>query len=293
MGAFLTRFVVFTVVLILTWFAARSSANHVLNDSNLSTPNAIFVFGDSQTNKGIDLDLSNTLIDRNVLTAARHGAGVYDFAVFCDQIPANAVVIVGLSTAIQIRRPGKDYNRSGLSFNGLYSLYRNNFPLLSLVKILKNNLGAGPLFISPSDPFPVSDTAAVTDDLKIIKQILDSSPGYVLDKQNVIADLLDQLAEKHCTIFLVEFPLHPTLSEIFAKSPFTERITSFKQAISELPGVIVVDSLSFETSRNVMFDMAHLNALGRDIATRQIFEKINAHFAEVRRQTEERGKNRQ
>ena len=69
-----------------------------------------------------------------VFTAAQHGAGVYDFLVFTERVPKNAIVVVALSKLVQLRRLKKDRNRSGLSFWALKVLYSNNYSIEELKK---------------------------------------------------------------------------------------------------------------------------------------------------------------
>ena len=75
-------FILFNIVLILvvvTFYGIDTYWN------NKSPENSIFIWGDSQTQQGIDLEHLNKEIKETVYSAARHGAGMYDFSSILQQ----------------------------------------------------------------------------------------------------------------------------------------------------------------------------------------------------------------
>lgn len=282
MRGLLIRFVFFTLLLIPAWYGVRSAADYWLNQRKVNQKDAIFVWGDSQTLNGIDLKLMKSLTNRNVFSAAKRGAGVYDLAVFSEYVPPNSLVILGLSKNLQVRRPENDFNRSGLSFQALRLMHQHGFSFPYVFQILKNNLGTKGLFITSYKPYPVIDTVAAKTLPVNYLNVLDSTSAYIDKKQSILTHLVRELSKKQCTVFVVEFPLDPVLSNAFFESPVDDKIVKCKKTLSEIPETIIIDSLVFDADQKVMYDLTHLNDRGRRIATRQIFEKISAHLGKKR-----------
>ena len=87
--------------------------------------NTTYFWGDSQTVQGIDLNVFS--INRNVVvkTTAAHGAGVYDFLVFANNVPNNTNCVVGFSQCCLLRSKAHDNNRSGIDVKMLKELRKH------------------------------------------------------------------------------------------------------------------------------------------------------------------------
>ena len=78
MKKFISQVLLFKIGLLFVFFLTYFSLDFYLNQS-FEKKDAIFLWGDSQTSFGIDLnELSNTL-EKKVYSSAFPGAGVYDF----------------------------------------------------------------------------------------------------------------------------------------------------------------------------------------------------------------------
>ena len=105
-----------------------------------NSENALFIWGDSQMYRGVDLDTLKSKTDRMIFSSARVGAGMYDFLVFTELVPHSSDVLVSVSIPAQIRQKKDDRNTSGLSLFALELLFSNRYKLIEIKDIIKKNL---------------------------------------------------------------------------------------------------------------------------------------------------------
>lgn len=272
MFKFLKRISLFFIGLFIVYLLSFFIIDYLYNNKN--TENAIFIWGDSQTYQGIDLVELQKLTSKNIYTAARHGAGVYDFYVFAEKIPIKSTVIVSLSIPAQMRKKYYDRNAAGLSFKGLISLYKNKYSLSEILRILKNNLKAKELFLTKTKMYPMADTITHNEPISIFKDIFSSKPNYLQYKQNIYFEAFNMLKNKKCNIIVLRFPLHHEIDSIYNNSPANETINNFEKQIVNLLNV-KEKTIPIKSDKNLMYDLSHYNSLGAKLATIKIAEKYN------------------
>ena len=96
---------VFVFFGILGFLSFHFLANIYLNKTNAD--NSLYIWGDSQIYRGLDLEKLNKLTRKNIHSAAVHGAGIYDFLVFTEIVPHNSDVLLAISKPVQIRKKDK------------------------------------------------------------------------------------------------------------------------------------------------------------------------------------------
>jgi hypothetical protein len=236
--------------------------------------NALFIWGDSQAYQGIDLPLLGELTEKMIYTAARHGAGVYDFLVFAEKIPEGAEVMIAVSKTAQLRRKQKDYNMSGFSFGALKYLGENNYSFMEILQIARKNIRPKKLFIEETYLFEYSDSLKLSDPIDLFKEIYSKTPAYLHDKQNIMLEGIQALKDKGCSLTFIEFPYHPILSEIESGSGIRERTDAFKTRIGNMFQDYQTDTILIEKDRQVMHDLTHLNAHGASVLSRKLARQI-------------------
>ncbi|NRA92477.1 MAG: hypothetical protein HRU26_07285, partial [Psychroserpens sp.] len=173
----------FPIGLIALYILIYLGYNAYLNPA-FDSEDAVFIWGDSQAYQGIDIpELANTL-DKEVYSAANHGAGVYDFLVFTQQVPENSEVIVAISNLVQVRRKEKDYNRSGFSFWSMKSLYQNGYSLNELFSISKLNIKPRRNILASTKLYPYSDSIQKILPISHFEKYFNDSPEFLDSKQN-------------------------------------------------------------------------------------------------------------
>jgi len=277
MKRFIIKTIVFafglTVTSALAYYCSNSYLNYSFRDKN-----AVFIWGDSQTYQGIDIEeLSNT-IDKRVYTSAQPGAGVYDFLLFTKQVPDNSIVIVSISKLVQIRRKKNDYNRSGLSLWSLSKLYQNNYSLIEIISIAELNLKPKNNITSTTQLFPYSDSiniAPVT--LTNFKSYYQEIPDFLDAKQNLYLTGIKNLINKNCKISFIEFPYHKDLENIENQSPIKKKINDFKLKVASLFSEFQICTIKIRSDKNIFQDLSHLNCVGAQDLSKKLGVNLFKH----------------
>lgn len=238
--------------------------------NNQSSENNIFIWGDSQANKGFDLPLIESVTGKQVYSAARGGAGVYDFLVFVETVPEKSTVILSISQLAQIR--GRDKNNSGIPLKHLLDLYINNFE--DLLPSIRNNIYPKPLYLTSTELYPYRDTLTFHEPITKFEEIYFRSGDQYKDKQCLFFKGIEYLKEKNCRIYLVEFPFHPMLSEVMSKSPLDKKTKDFNREILNLFNPHEIKNIQIHSSIRMMYDLTHLNENGAYEVTSRIFTII-------------------
>ncbi|MFQ5427967.1 MAG: hypothetical protein ACE5EZ_03200, partial [Thermodesulfobacteriota bacterium] len=232
MNKFLRRLISFSFCLVLAFFLTYASVDYLWNSE--SADNTIFIWGDSQAYQGLNLKEIQRITGKRVLSAARHGAGIYDFLVFSQKVPSNSSVIVALSKPVQLRRKQKDRNWSGLSLNSLLALYKMNYSLYDISRIIKNNIMPKKLYVSDVPLYPYRNIIAMPEPISLFEDGYSKIPDYLDDKQELYRYGIKTLIKKNCKITFVEFPYHPLVEAIEKKSDVIKNLETFKTTVMAL-----------------------------------------------------------
>lgn len=236
---------------------------------------AIYIWGDSQALRGVDLVKLSQETGRPVYSLAEHGAGVYDLSVFVERVPDNSTVIVALSPTVLARRVERDWNRSGLSFTSLWRLSQCGYRPEDLVRIVRHNVrpNRAARFKSELPLHPWAADAVASRPLSHYAEILQRiSPSFAW-KKNVYTSSLAKLREKHCRIILVDFPEVEAFIELFASTPYGPAMDDYATALRS--DGFTIFTPTFDTDRNVFYDYTHLNKLGARELSRQLAPVIS------------------
>jgi len=272
MKKFLKRIACFVVGLLLVLVLAYVSVDYIWNSE--SAENTIFIWGDSQAYQGINLEQLGQLTGKRVLSAARHGAGIYDFLVFAEEVPENATVIIALSRPVQLRRKEKDRNWSGISLTALFDLYKRNYSLYDISLIIKKNIKPAKLYLSHVKLYPYYDVLVLHEPISLFEKIYSKKPYYLDDKQALYIDGLQTLKKKHCRITLIEFPYYSAVQEIERRSAVTKYLEDFRGRVMALFDKHDIDAIDIDTAI-AMYDLSHLNRYGATMVTKQLAEKMS------------------
>lgn len=235
----------------------HGSANNI---TNTNTP--LFIWGDSQAYQGLNLNILRTDLNRDVYTAARHGAGVYDFLIFSEKVPDSSLVLIAISKPVQLRSKEKDRNKSGLSFSALMAMSQNNYSFSEILHIAKKNKIPSKLFSIHSNLYSSSDSSTSPQSLSLLENIYRSVPEYLADKQNLYIHGILRLKNKGCKISFIEFPFHQKLDEIENGSELFAKTEAFKLQVARLFTDFRVETIHLAKNREIMYDYAHLNKHG-------------------------------
>jgi hypothetical protein len=252
---------------ILIFLSSLIFSNTLLNiiwpESNeIQDKKGLFIWGDSQVYRGIDLEVLEKKNNVTIYSSAIHGAGVYDFLIFTEKVPKNSRVIIALSRPTQIRPKQLDYNRSGLSLSALEILYTNNYRFSELNQIIQNNKSIVNIFKNRSELFKYNDSIVYLEPMSRLIKAHKQIPDFLLDKQEIYLTGIKNLNSKGCNIIFMEFPYHPNLAKLEAKSKIKKETEKFKQKVFHLYSKIKLDSLDLNNDRQKMHDLTHLNQEG-------------------------------
>ncbi|MCR9251488.1 MAG: hypothetical protein NXI20_13750 [bacterium] len=272
MRRFITKTSVFIVALPIIYVVIYFSFDLFFNSKNAN--NTLFIWGDSQTYQGIDLNVLSLKTDKKIYTAAKHGAGVYDFLVFADKVPSDSDVLVAISKPAQVRRKEMDNNRSGISLFALKSLLNNNYSRKEIFQIIKKNRRPTKLFLSETNMYKYSDSITFSEPISLFENFYKTVPHYLNDKQNLYIEGVRKLKSKNCRINLIDFPYHDLLNEIENNSPIKNKTDKFFEQIRTEAKSTRIDSLSLKNRKQVMYDLTHLNGYGAKQVSEFIGEMI-------------------
>jgi hypothetical protein len=272
MRSFIRKTVLFLSLIPLLWLGLIFIILPYYNDyyNSKEAENAIFIWGDSQTYRGINLEKLAALSGKEVYSAAEHGSGVYDFLIFVENVPTNSNVFLSISKTAQLRRKNRDRNMSGISTAALHMLLKNGYNYSDLVRILAKNIKPRPVFISTNKMYPNDDFNFTKSDSVLFEKIYREVPDYLSIKQELFLEGLKMLIEKNCAIAIVEFPYHPLLQEIERDSPIKEETEAFDQEILSLLKPIEIDTIELKNFSKSMHDYTHLNEYGATQATARL-----------------------
>lgn len=273
MKRFIIKTISFHIVLIALYATIYISFKAYLNGS-YSNNEAVFIWGDSQAYQGIDIhELSNTL-KKEVYTSAQHGAGVYDFLIFTEQVPEKSKIIVSISKLAQIRRKENDYNRSGLSIWALQKLYENNYSKKEIISIIKQNIPIRRNIRESTELYAYSDSMQIKLPLSLFESYYQKIPTFLEEKQNLYIIGIKNLIKKNCKIVFIEFPFHKELEIVEDLSPIKMKTNKFIYQIGSLFDEFEVKAIKLNKDKNIFADLSHLNSFGAKDLSKKLGENI-------------------
>lgn len=261
----------FVIALGLGYCLLYLALDRYYNPPLKASDNNVFIWGDSQMFQGLNLKLYAEKTGKTVYSAARHGAGVYDFLVFTERVPENAEVMLSISKLVQIRRKEKDNNMSGVSIEALKQLFQYNYSILELRGIVTKNKKPQNFFSTENNTLFTQRDVAITGLLNRFKNYFDKKPNFLDQKQAILEQGLINLKNKGCKVFYINFPFHRDLKNLENSSPIKPITDSFYQNIYS---GLHIDTLSLHDSINLMYDLTHMNSKGANLVTEYLAEKI-------------------
>lgn len=259
MKQFIYKISLFSTGALIVLAATFKGINYYFND--YSNENSLFIWGDSQTYQGVDLDKLKQQTNKSVYSAAFHGAGVYDFLVFVDQVPENSEVIIAISKPSFIRKKNRDYNQSGLSLKGLTILAKHGYDFFEIQDVINKNYKPKKLYRTQSNLYEYSDTLTLEEPIEVVEEAYRNIPSYLEDKINIFNDGLKILEKKKCKVIYLVFPYHKSLTKIESNSPIKSITDSYLESI-RINKSISIDTLFLKQGKENMHDLTHLNEYG-------------------------------
>lgn len=272
MRKFIVKTLLFVLSFLIIYVLLYFTINLCYNTKEPS--NSLFIWGDSQTYQGIDLSVLKERTNKKIYTAAHHGAGVYDFLVFCETVPSYSDVIISISKPVQLRRKDKDRNLSGISLFAIKKLLENNYSLKEVFQILKKNRKPSKIFLTKTKQYSYEDSINIKEPIELFESIYSSIPLYMPDKQNIYLEGFKKLTNKKCKFYLITFPYHEILSQIEFNSPVKNHTDAFLEKVQIKTNCYQRDSLILKTDKQVMHDLTHLNCYGAKQVSEFIGEKV-------------------
>lgn len=238
---------------------------------------AIYVYGDSQTVQGLDINLLSDLTGLKVYSSSRHGSGIYDFLFFTEKVPENSKIILGISEHSQIRPNQYEANTSPLNIFTLKELYCLDYPISDLNSIIKKGLKPpfSPYFKSKNYLYSIEDTINKHTTIQsFIERYTTISEESLQKKQNMYLHGIKKLIEKNCTLTFIEFPYHHKLKKTVERTRFDYCFYNFKTRINKNFTEFTIDTLFLESNKNLMYDYTHLNELGAKTLTKSFYNRV-------------------
>jgi len=222
---------------------------------------AIYIWGDSQIYQGINLKrLKEKGLD-SVFSAAQHGAGVYDFSVFCSKVPRQSTVFIGFSTFAFIRKKKNDKNQSGFSLMAFNLLLQNNYSFSEAYSIYNHNLFPKNIFHQKFGVNQNADSIVYIQSISLFKELIKASDSYFSSKANVFISGLNILVKKKCKIIIIETPLHKELDTILIGTTALNKLINLRNNVISNYNLIDT-SIVIQADSNIMYDLTHLNERG-------------------------------
>lgn len=273
MKHFIIKFLIFIILTPVVFFLVYNSLDYIFN--NKQDNNALYIWGDSQTYQGLNLDILHNITKKEINSAAQHGAGVYDFLVFAQKVPQESTVLISISEPALLRSKNRDKNYSPLLYSVLKILYNNKYTMLELKEIIKKNKIVKPMFSNNSNMFKYSPDVIVNNtDIKGIKSSYENQPEYLIDKVNIAKIGLSVLIQKKCNVYFIKFPYYSKLDNIRQNSIIKDTLSNIYNDFYKILNISTIDTIYLNQDKQVMYDYTHLNIYGANQVSEFIGEKI-------------------
>jgi hypothetical protein len=247
------------------------SIDYLVNSKNKN--NALFIWGDSQIYHGLNFSKIEESTGKRVFSAARRGAGVYDFLVFSQEVPKESDVIIAFSKPMQLRDKKSDMNTSKISYSALKNLYNSNYDLKLIYNIIKKNKKPIKIFRQDDNLYPYADSLVYSEPIELFESLYSREISLLNDKQTLYKKGVENLIKKDCKISFIKYPLHTILFEIENNSKTKYYLDNFEYQILDLFESPKIDSITIDDSGRIMYDLTHLNKRGANVITEIIIDR--------------------
>lgn len=248
----------------------------------------VFVWGDSGMYQGLDLKLLGDKMGKQILSAAGHGSGIYDFLVSQKNIPDNAVTVVSFSEAALCRNPLSDYNRKGFEIDCLKEVFLSGCSVNECIRILNLNKKSFRYMAFSNLPhtmYPFADSLVYPEPLPLWHSLFEEPKDWFPWKAKAYTKGLQHLFDKHSQIILVQFPFDEQV-ESFAKNSINRHLSDSLKRVLIDEYALKYDSVVLHSDSLLMHDLSHMNEVGARLFTLEIAEilrsdTVNNYFIEV------------
>ena len=254
---------------------------------NSYNQNCVFVCGDSQMLWGLDVAFLEENIEKQVLTSAQNGGGIYDFLVSEKSIPHHSVCVLSFSEAALLRNPLSDKNRTGLELSCLWDLLISGCPMDECIRIIELNKKTikYKAFRTGHNLFPFADSLVYPELLSTFHQLFEEKRDWFYWKANAYTEEIQHLSDKHSQIVLVRFPLDKQVESFACNSDNRHLSDSLKHVIIE-NYAMKYDTITLSSDSLLMHDLSHMNEVGARLLTAEVAsilqsDTVNNHFIEV------------
>lgn len=232
----------------------------------------VFVWGDSQMYQGLDVSLLGNKLEKQVLTSAIHGSGIYDFLVSQKSIPDNAVSVMSFSEAALYRNPLSDNNRTGFEIECLAEVFLSGCPVNECIRIFNLNKKSFRYMAFSNSPhmmYPFADSLVYPEPLPLWHSLFEEPKGWFSWKAKAYVAGIQSLYDKHSQIVLIQFPFDEQV-ESFAKNSINRQLSdSLKFEIIDR-FAMKYDTIVLHSDSLLMHDLSHMNEIGARMFTCQI-----------------------
>jgi hypothetical protein len=247
----------------------------------------VFVWGDSQMYRGLDVSLLNNRLNKQVLSSAGNGEGIYDFLVSGKNIPNNSTCIVSFPECALLRDPTLDYDRIGFELSCIQILFQAGCPINDCLRIINWNRGniSYKTFDRSHILFPYSDRIGYPEPLSGFCHMFSEEKDYFSWKARAYHKGIHHLLEKQVQVILVHFPLEKQVEDCAQNSTNRHLTDSLKQVIIE-NYAFEYNTITLSSDSLLMYDLSHMNEVGARLLTTEIAgilqnDTVNNHFIEV------------
>ena len=248
----------------------------------------VFVWGDSQMYQGLDVSLLGNKLEKQVLTSANHGSGIYDFLVSQKSIPDNAMTIVSFPEGALFRNPLSDNNRKGFEIECLQELYSSGCPVNECIRIFslnKKSFQYKAFSNSPHTMYPFADSLVYPEPLSLWHSLFEKPKDWFLWKAKSYSRGIQNLFDKHSQIILIQFPFDEQV-ETFAHNSINRHLSDSLKRVLIDEYAMKHDTIVLHSDSLLMHDLSHLNEVGAKMVTVEIAniiqnDSVYNHFVEV------------
>jgi len=246
-------FSVFTFILYYIYYQNRTQAVKIVDNTK------VYVWGDSQTVQGFDLDVLRKQTNLEFYSMAVAGGGIYDFACFVNLVPENSKIIIGVSSTMFLRSEYLDYNRTRMDWNAFFNAGISGYSISTLKNIILKNYKPLVVFPKKSENYLLGSNLNRLQQEKIEENYL---IGVAFSKKRLsfFIKYLNKLKAKGCSVLLVHIPKSELLGEVEDLPEISNSLNFISSRIEE-----VIDDqkqLKIELSQDDFYDVTHLNRQG-------------------------------
>lgn len=233
----------------------------------------IYMWGDSRMYWGVNTELLEQLIGKDVVCTAQEGASVYDMMVFVDRVPEQSTCILGYSECVLFRYHESDYNRSGCDWCALAEMgWYTDYSISELYGIAKQNTWKPQqLETEPHTYFECGDTVATPEPWNGWYAMYTNDFPHFSSKgicyERAIQLLLDK---KQCRVILLDLPGYPEMEQLAREDSKNKQLSDSLRARIVEEYKLPVETITISSDSLLYYDLSHLNERGAVLLTEQL-----------------------